>query len=71
MPHIIAAALVNLVSENDYNDGVMKRVAAGGFKDITRIASASPIMWEQICMLNSEPINMMLRKYIDTLEDVY
>ena len=71
MPHIIAATLVNLVSENDYDDGVMKRVAAGGFKDITRIASASPIMWEQICMLNCEPINMMLRKYIDTLEDVY
>ena len=71
LPHIIAATLVNLVSENDYDDGVMKRVAAGGFKDITRIASASPIMWEQICMLNSEPINMMLRKYIDTLEDVY
>lgn len=71
LPHIIAATLVNLVSENDYDDGVMKRVAAGGFKDITRIASASPIMWEQICMLNCEPINMMLRKYIDTLEDVY
>ena len=71
LPHIIAATLVNLVSENDYDDEVMKRVAAGGFKDITRIASASPIMWEQICMLNSEPINMMLRKYIDTLEDVY
>lgn len=71
LPHIIAAALVNLVSENDYNDEVMKRVAAGGFKDITRIASASPIMWEQICIVNSEPINVILRKYIDILEDVY
>lgn len=71
LPHILAATLVNLIKDNDYSDEVMKRVAAGGFKDITRIASASPIMWEQICMLNSQPINMMLRKYIDMLEDVY
>ena len=71
LPHILAATLVNLIKDNDYSDEVMKRVAAGGFKDITRIASASPIMWEQICMLNSQPINMMLRKYINMLEDVY
>ena len=71
LPHILAAALVNLVKDNDYSDEVMKRVAAGGFKDITRIAAASPIMWEQICMVNSQPINKILRKYIDMLEDVY
>lgn len=71
LPHIIAASLVNLVKDNDYDDELMKKLAAGGFKDITRIASASPIMWEQICIVNSEPINMMLRKYIDILEDVY
>ena len=71
LPHIIAASLVNLIKDNDYDDELMKKLAAGGFKDITRIASASPIMWEQICIVNSEPINMMLRKYIDILEDVY
>ena len=71
LPHILAATLVNLVKDNDYDDEVMKRVAAGGFKDITRIASASPIMWEQICIVNSEPIDVMLRKYIDMLEDVH
>ena len=51
LPHIIAASLVNLVKDNDYDDKVMKQLAAGGFKDITRIASASPIMWEQIYIL--------------------
>ena len=39
LPHIIASSLVNLVKDCDYEDGTMKKVAAGGFKDITRIAS--------------------------------
>jgi prephenate dehydrogenase len=71
LPHILAATLVNLVKDNDYEDEVMKRVAAGGFKDITRIASASPIMWEQICIVNAEPIDAMLLKYIDMLKEVH
>ena len=43
----------------------MKRLAAGGFKDITRIASSSPVMWEQICMTNTENILTLLKRYID------
>ena len=39
LPHIIAASLVNLVRDKDSADGLMKMIAAGGFKDITRIAS--------------------------------
>ncbi len=47
---------------------MMKRLAAGGFKDITRIASSSPEMWEQICMTNSDNLSLILRSYIDSLE---
>jgi prephenate dehydrogenase len=68
VPHIIAAQLVNLVRENDSGLQNMKRMAAGGFKDITRIASSSPEMWEQICMTNTENIANLLDKYIDKLE---
>lgn len=71
LPHLIASSLVNLVRDNDSEDQVMKRIAAGGFKDITRIASSSPVMWEQICMTNTENIKDLLRKYISSLEAVY
>lgn len=68
LPHVIASSLVNLVKDNDSKAEHMKAIAAGGFKDITRIASSSPEMWEQICMTNSEEISIMLQKYIDSLE---
>lgn len=67
VPHLIAAALVKLVEENDSPDQFMKLIAAGGFKDITRIASSSPTMWEHICRSNQEQILILLGKYIDQL----
>ncbi len=68
LPHIIASSLVNLVRDSDSPDEMMKRLAAGGFKDITRIASSSPVMWEQICMTNTDNIIAMLEAYIHSLE---
>lgn len=66
LPHIIAASLVNLVRDHDEN-GMMKAIAAGGFKDITRIASSSPVMWQQICLTNTVNISGLLQDYIDSL----
>lgn len=70
LPHIVASSLVNLVRDSDNRDGIMKQVAAGGFKDITRIASSSPEMWEQICMANREPIIQVLSQYIRSLSQI-
>ncbi len=70
LPHIISASLVNLVRDSDSDDGRMKQIAAGGFKDITRISSSSPTMWQQICLANSDKISDFLSKYIDELEDI-
>lgn len=67
LPHLVASSLVNLVHDNDSKDEIMKRLAAGGFKDITRIASSSPVMWEQICMTNTVNISRLLQDYIDAL----
>lgn len=70
LPHIIASSLVNLVKESDDKTLTMKTLAAGGFRDITRIASSSPEMWEQICDTNSEPITELLDRYISMLQDI-
>lgn len=67
LPHVIASSLVNLVRDSDDENGIMKLIAAGGFKDITRIASSSPVMWQQICLTNTENIFSLLSDYIETL----
>lgn len=69
LPHVIAASLVNLIHDCDSQDGIMKMIAAGGFKDITRIASSSAAMWQQICLTNGENISSLLSDYIKALTD--
>lgn len=70
LPHLVAAALVNLVHDTDGPDHTMRRLAAGGFKDITRIASSSPMMWEQIFSSNREACINVLHRYIGCLEEI-
>lgn len=76
VPHVLASILVNLVRNTDSEAGHMHTLAAGGFKDITRIASACPTMWQQICLSNKEnvinllnAINMQINDFIHALED--
>ncbi len=68
LPHIIAASLVNFVRDTDTEGELMKNLAAGGFKDITRIASSSPVMWQHICVKNKKYISRILGEYIQALE---
>ena len=67
LPHIIASALVNLVNLLDNDAEYMKTIAAGGFRDITRIASSSPVMWQQICLENQKNISTVLDEFIRML----
>ena len=67
VPHVIAASLVNLVRHADSPDGIFKSLAAGGFKDITRIASSNPVVWEHILLSNPKNIVNGLKEYIELL----
>lgn len=70
IPHVIAASLVNLVSHADQKDGMYRELAAGGFKDITRIASSSPTVWEHILLSNPEHIVHGLTEYVESLQQM-
>lgn len=50
LPHVVAASLVRQLARA--GDPIMKSLAAGGFKDITRIASGDPELWTGITRSN-------------------
>lgn len=70
LPHMAAYALVNLIEKSDDEEETMKMIAAGGFKDITRIASSSAIMWQQICGENREQLLSFMDDYIASLSSL-
>jgi len=70
VPHILASALTNMVRINDNQNENMRNLAAGGFKDMTRIASSSPIMWQNICLTNPTSIKNFLKLYQEQISTI-
>ncbi len=56
VPHLAAATLMGLASERAEEHAALLRLAAGGFRDMTRIASGHPGIWLDICAENREAI---------------
>jgi prephenate dehydrogenase len=63
VPHVAAAALVTLVGNHAGKDGDMLRLAAGGFKDTTRVASGSADLWAGILTDNADVVAEELSEY--------
>ncbi|KEO83756.1 prephenate dehydrogenase [Tumebacillus flagellatus] len=63
VPHIIAAQLVDQVmrlSGHPEHGGLYTKLAAGGFRDVTRIASGNAQMWRDIVLSNRDVIRELL-----------
>lgn len=56
VPHIAASALTNLAAARASSGDDVLRLAAGGFKDMTRIAAGSPDLWTGICLDNRDAV---------------
>lgn len=63
LPHVIAVALVNQICEYNESNTLYRRLAAGGFRDITRIASSDPIIWRDILLNNNEVMLRLLHDW--------
>ncbi len=56
VPHLTAATLMGLASDRGEEHAALLRLAAGGFRDMTRIASGQPTIWLDICAENRPAI---------------
>ena len=70
VPHVTAAALVTLLERSDEDMQSCIKLAGGGFKDTTLIASSNADMWADICMTNSSAIAAHLREMQKILGEV-
>src|SRR5699024_9872560 len=63
-PHLIASSLVHQAKEWEHTHTFIPKLAAGGFRDITRIASSDPTMWQDIFYHNREKMSQLLEDWI-------
>ncbi len=69
-PHLTAAALMNLAADAATSDATLLRLAAGGFRDMTRIAAGHPGIWPDVVAENREAICSALDQLSAILEKV-
>lgn len=62
VPHLAAATLMGLAAERAEDHSALLRLAAGGFRDMTRIAAGHPGIWPDICTDNRDAIVEVLTR---------
>lgn len=70
VPHLTAASLMGLADTRSEEHRGLLRLAAGGFRDMTRIAAGHPGIWPDICAENRDAIVEELGRLVVTLEQV-
>lgn len=60
VPHLTAATLMCLADDRSQENAQLQRLAAGGFRDMTRIAASHPEIWVDICAENRQAITDVL-----------
>jgi prephenate dehydrogenase len=70
VPHLAAATLMGLASERAEEHAALLRLAAGGFRDMTRIAAGHPSIWLDICSENRDAITVALDGLISRLAEI-
>jgi prephenate dehydrogenase len=67
VPHLTAVSLMGLAAERSEEHVALLRLAAGGFRDMTRIAAGHPGIWPDICAENRDAITDTLDRLIQEL----
>ena len=70
VPHLTAATLMNLAAETATEHATLLRLAAGGFRDMTRIAAGEPSIWPDVCSENRAGILEVLDRLLVALGQV-
>jgi len=70
VPHLAAATLMGIAAASAEEHATLLRLAAGGFRDMTRIAAGHPGIWPDICAENGDAIVAGLTSFVAALTDI-
>ncbi len=67
LPQLVATTLVNVATDHHRTNPLTLQLAAGGFRDMTRIASSPFRMWASVLQQNASEVDIALSSMIDQL----
>jgi len=70
VPQLAATTLMDVAANGQAEPATLLRLAAGGFRDMTRVAAGHPAIWPDICVANRDQIVAALDGYLDALGEV-
>jgi prephenate dehydrogenase len=70
VPQLAATTLMDVAATRGADHALLLRLAAGGFRDMTRIAAGHPGIWPDICVANRDAIVATLDQYVAALADI-
>lgn len=70
VPHLTAATLMNMAGALAEEHAALLQLAAGGFRDMTRVAAGEPHIWPDVCLANGPAIVAVLDRLIDDLGEM-
>ena len=70
VPHLTAAVLMRIAEGRASEHRALLRLAAGGFRDMTRVAAGHPAIWPEICVENRAAITDVLDELLDELVEM-
>jgi prephenate dehydrogenase len=70
LPQLISSGLASLIEEKYTNSGLSLELAASGFRSVTRLADSPYSVWRDICLTNTENIQVAIDALIEKLESI-
>lgn len=70
LPQVASTSLMGLVATEESDEPEILLLAAGGFRDLTRLAASNPTLWSEILLANREQIVRAIDLYVERLRSL-
>jgi prephenate dehydrogenase len=70
LPQVASTTLMWLAATEETSEPEVLLLAAGGFRDLTRLAASNPALWSEILLANREAITVAIDRYVERLRDL-